>query len=96
MAVLRPVRLVIDNYPADQTETFEIENNPERPEDGTRTVSFSRELWIEADDFQETPVKGYFRLFPGNEVRLKTAYVIRCTGCDKDEDGRITAVHADL
>jgi len=95
MAVIRPVRLVIDNYPAGQQETFTIENNPERPEDGTREVSFSRELWIEADDFMETPFKGYFRLFPGNEVRLKTAYVIRCTGCEKDADGRVTVVHAD-
>ncbi len=94
MGVLRPVRLILDNYPADQTEQFAVENNPEKPEDGTRLVSFSRELWIEADDFLETPAKGYFRLFPGNEVRLKTAYVIRCTGCDRDEQGRVTAVHA--
>ena len=95
MAVIRPVRLVIDNYPAGQCEVFSIENNPERPEDGTREVTFSRELWIEADDFMETPFKGYFRLFPGNEVRLKTAYIIRCTGCDKDSEGNITAVHAE-
>ncbi|MBP1757336.1 MAG: glnS [Firmicutes bacterium] len=94
MAVLRPIKLIIDNYPADQVETFEIENNPERPEAGTRTVTFSRELWIEADDFMETPFKGYFRCFPGNEVRLKTAYVVRCIGCDKDENGQVTAVHA--
>ena len=94
MAVLRPVRLVIDNYPTDQSETFSVENNPERPEDGMRTVSFSRELWIDADDFLETPFKGYFRLFPGNEVRLKMAYVIRCTHCDHNEDGNVTVVHA--
>ena len=68
---------------------------PERPEDGTREVSFSKELWIEADDFMEVPEKKYFRLFPGNEVRLKSAYVIKCTGCDKDADGNVTAVHAE-
>ena len=94
MAVLRPVRLVIDNYPSDQTETFSVENNPERPEDGMRTVSFSRDLWIESDDFLETPFKGYFRLFPGNEVRLKMAYVIRCTHCEHDNAGNVTVVHA--
>jgi glutaminyl-tRNA synthetase len=95
MVVLRPVRLVIDNYPAGDTEHFQVENNPERPEEGSRTVSFSRELWIDADDFQETPGKGYFRMFPGNEVRLKTAYIVRCTGCIKDESGRVTEIHAD-
>jgi glutaminyl-tRNA synthetase len=95
MAVIDPIRLIIDNYPEGKSETFEIENNPESPEDGTRTVTFSRELWIERDDFREEKFKGYFRLFPGQEVRLKTAYVIRCTGCDKDEQGQITAVHAE-
>lgn len=95
MGVLRPVRLILDNYPAGRTEQFEIENNPEQPDDGTRTITFSRELWIDGDDFLETPVKGYFRLYPGNEVRLKTAYVVRCTGCTRDVDGRITEVHAD-
>jgi len=94
MAVLRPIKLVITNYPEGQSETFSVENNPERPEDGERIVTFSRELWIEADDFMETPAKGYFRLFPGNEVRLKTAYIIRCTGCEKDVDGRVTTVFA--
>lgn len=94
MAVLRPIKLVIDNYPAGQTEIFVVENNPENPAAGTREVSFSRELWIEADDFLENPVKGYFRLFPGNEVRLKAAYVVRCTGCDKDENGQVVTVHA--
>ena len=94
MAVLRPVKLVIDNYPEGQTEIFVVENNPEDPSAGTREVSFSRELWIEADDFLENPVKGYFRLFPGNEVRLKAAYVVRCTGCDTDENGQVVAVHA--
>ena len=73
MAVLRPVRLTITNYPEDKTEVFEVENIPGKPEAGTRTVTFSRNLWIEREDFLEEPVKGYFRLFPGNEVRLKTA-----------------------
>ena len=95
MGVVHPVKLIIDNYPENQTETFTVENNPERPEDGTREVSFSKELWIEADDFMEVPEKKYFRLFPGNEVRLKSAYVIKCTGCDKDENGNVTAVHAE-
>ena len=95
MGVVHPVKLIIDNYPDGQTETFTVENNPERPEDGTREVSFSKELWIEADDFMEVPEKKYFRLFPGNEVRLKSAYVIKCTGCDKDENGNVTAVHAE-
>ena len=66
MAVLRPVKLTIVNYPEGKSETFEVENNPNRPEDGTRTVTFSRDLWIEQEDFMEEPVKGYFRLFPGN------------------------------
>lgn len=95
MAVLHPVKLVLTNYPEGQSEEFEVENNPERPEDGTRSVTFSRELWIEADDFLEEPVKGYRRLFPGNEVRLKTAYIVRCTGCDKNEDGTIKTVYAE-
>ncbi|MBQ6271224.1 MAG: glutamine--tRNA ligase/YqeY domain fusion protein [Clostridiales bacterium] len=95
MGVVNPVKLIIDNYPEGQAETFTVENNPERPEDGTREVSFSKELWIEADDFMEVPEKKYFRLFPGNEVRLKSAYVIKCTGCDKDENGKVTAVHAE-
>ncbi len=95
MAVLHPVRLIITNYPEGKTETFEVENNPGRPEDGSRTVTFSRELFIEADDFMEEPVKGYFRLFPGNEVRLKTAYIVRCTGCKRDEQGGVTEVYAE-
>ena len=95
MAVLRPVRLTITNYPAGESETFAIENDPAKPEKGTRPVTFSRELWIEADDFMEEPVKGYFRLFPGNEVRLKSAYVVRCTGCVKDADGNATEVLAE-
>ncbi len=95
MGVVHPIKLIIDNYPDGQTETFTVENNPERPEDGVREVSFSKELWIEEDDFMEVPEKKYFRLFPGNEVRLKSAYVIKCTGCDKDENGKVTAVHAE-
>ena len=95
MAVLRPLKLTITNYPADKNETFPVENNPNRPEDGTREVSFSRSLWVERDDFLETPVKGYFRLFPGNEVRLKGAYVVRCTGCEKDADGNVVEVYAE-
>lgn len=95
MAVLRPIKLIITNYPEGQSETFEIENHPNRPEFGTHTITFSRELYIEAEDFMETPVKGYFRLFPNNEVRLKTAYVVRCTGCKKDQNGNIVEVYAE-
>ena len=95
MAVLRPLKLTIVNYPADTTETFSIENNPARPDSGTRPVSFSRTLWVERDDFMEEPVKGYFRLFPGNEVRLKSAYVVKCTGCVKDEAGNVVEVLAE-
>ena len=95
MGVLNPVKLILTNYSEDRTETFEVENNPNRPEDGTRTVTFGRELYIEAEDFMETPVKGYFRLFPGNEVRLKTTYVVKCTGCKKDENGNVVEVYAE-
>lgn len=93
MAVLRPLRLVIDNYPQGQTEYLEIPNNPENPELGSRQVPFSRELYIEQEDFMEVPVKKYFRLFPGNEVRLMGAYFVTCTSVEKDENGVITAVH---
>ena len=95
MAVLDPVKLILTNYPEGKTELFETENNPNDPDAGTRPISFSRELWIERSDFTETPVKGYFRLFPGNEVRLKTTYVVRCTGCKKDEDGNVLEVYAE-
>ena len=95
MAVLHPVKLVLTNYPEGQTETFEVENNPNRPEDGTREVSFSRELWIEAEDFLETPIPKYKRLYPGNEVRLKGAYLVTCTGCKKNEDGSIAEIYAE-
>ena len=94
MAVLRPVKLTITNYPEGESETFAMENHPSYPERGTHPVSFSRSLWVEQDDFMEEPVKGYFRLFPGNEVRLKSAYVVRCTGCVKDENGTVTEILA--
>ena len=95
MTVIRPVRLIITNYPEGQTETFEIENNPNRPEDGMRTITFTRECFIEADDFIEEKIKGYNRLYPGNEVRLKSAYIVKCTGCKKDESGKVTEVYAE-
>ena len=95
MAVLHPVKLTLTNYPEELRESFEVENNPAKPEEGTRAVPFSKHLWIEADDFMEEPVKGYFRLFPGNEVRLKSAYVIRCTGCVKDDNGQVVEVLAE-
>ena len=95
MVVLDPVKLVLTNYPEGKSETFEMENNPQKPEDGTHSVAFSRELWIEREDFMEVPAKKYFRLFPGNEVRLKAAYVVKCTGCDKDADGNVTTVYAE-
>lgn len=95
MVVLHPVKLVITNYPEGKSEEFEVENNPNRPEDGTRTITFSRELYIEREDFMETPVKGYFRLFPQNEVRLKSTYIVRCTGCKKDDQGNILEVYAE-
>ena len=95
MCVLHPVKLVITNYPEGKTEEFEVENNPNRPEDGTRVVTFSRECWIEAEDFMEVPVKKYQRLYPGNEVRLKSTYIVKCTGCKKDENGVVTEVYAE-
>ena len=93
MGVLRPVKLIIDNYPEGQTEEFEIENNSDNPDAGTRKITFSRELYIEADDFMEEPPRKYFRLFPGNEVRLKGAYFVKCTGFEKDSEGNVTEVH---
>ena len=95
MAVLHPVKLVLTNYPAGQSEVFTVENNPERPEDGSREVTFSRNLWIEADDFMEEPIPKYNRLYPGNEVRLKGAYIVKCTGCKKDEQGNVVEVYAE-
>ena len=95
MAVLRPIKLIITNYPENETEIFEIENNPNKPEDGIRTITFSRELFIESDDFMEEAKKGYFRLFPGNEVRLKSTYVVKCTGCKTDDNGNVLEVYAE-
>ncbi len=93
MAVLDPVKLVIDNYPEGQVEELEIPNNLENPELGSRKVPFSREVYIEREDFMENPPKKYFRMFPGNEVRLMGAYFVKCTGCEKDENGNVTVVH---
>lgn len=92
MAVLHPLRLTVMNYPEGQTEIFEVENHPNHPEMGKREIPFSRDLWIEQDDFMEEKVGKFFRLFPGNEVRLKGAYVVKCTGCVKDADGNVTEV----
>lgn len=94
MAVLKPIKLIITNYPEGKMEKFEVENNPNRPEDGTREITFSRELFIEADDFMQEPVKGYFRMFPGNEVRLKSTYIVRCTGCKTNVNGDVVEVYA--
>ena len=95
MGVLHPVKLVITNYPEGQSETFEVENNPVHPEQGSHTITFSREAWIEADDFMEIPVPKYKRLTPnGPECRLKGAYLITCTGCTKDENGNVAEVYA--
>ncbi|AKJ68609.1 glutaminyl-tRNA synthetase [Pandoraea thiooxydans] len=92
-AVLDPLKLIIDNYPADQQEDCTAPIHPHHPEQGLRHFPFSRELWIEREDFNEQPPKGYFRLFPGNRVRLRYGFVVECTGADKDADGKITAVH---
>ena len=95
MAVVRPVKLTITNYPEGQRETFQVENNPNRPEDGSREITFSRTLYVEAEDFLETPVPKYKRLYPGGpECRLKGAYLITCTGCRKDEAGNIVEILA--
>ncbi|WP_051192512.1 glutamine--tRNA ligase/YqeY domain fusion protein [Butyrivibrio sp. VCB2001] len=92
-AVLDPVKLIIDNYPEGETEYLDIENNKEVPEMGSRKIPFGKELWIEREDFMEEPPKKYFRLFPGNEVRLMNAYFVTCTGFEKDENGNITEIH---
>ena len=93
MAVLDPVKLVIDNYPEGQIEELDVPNNLENSELGSRKVPFSREVYIEREDFMEEPPKKYFRMFPGNEVRLMGAYFVKCTGCEKDENGNVTVVH---
>ena len=95
MAVLRPLRVVITNYPEGQTEEFDAANHPQRPEMGSRTVTFSREIFIEQDDFEETPPKGFFRMTPGAEVRLRYAYIVKCTGVVKDEQGRVVEVQCE-
>ncbi|MDT3734694.1 MAG: glutamine--tRNA ligase/YqeY domain fusion protein [Denitratisoma sp.] len=95
VAVLDPLKLVIDNYPAGQSEECLAPNHPQQPELGKRAMPFSRELWIEREDFTENPPKGYFRLFPGNSVRLRYGYVVKCTGCEKDAAGNIVAVHCE-
>lgn len=94
MVVLDPLKLIIENYPEGETELLHTENNPEAEEKSTREIPFGREIWIEKDDFMEIPEKKYFRLAPGKMVRLKSAYIVECTGFDKDTDGNITAVHA--
>jgi glutaminyl-tRNA synthetase len=93
--VIDPIKLVLTNYPEEQTETMEAINNPEDETAGSREVAFSRELWIERDDFMEDAPKKYFRLTPGSEVRLKNAYIVKCTGCEKDENGNVTTVYAE-
>jgi glutaminyl-tRNA synthetase len=93
IAVLDPVKLIIDNYPPGQTEQCEAPNHPQQPGLGTRQLLFAKELWIEREDFMVTPSKGYFRLYPGNRVRLRYGYVVECTGFEQDADGRVTAVH---
>ena len=93
MAVINPVKLVIDNYPEGKVEEVDVENNPKDETAGTRKVTFSRELYIEQEDFMEVPAPKYFRLFPGNEVRLKSAYIVKCVSCEKDADGNVTVIH---
>jgi glutaminyl-tRNA synthetase len=93
IAVLDPIKLVIDNYPEGQSEDCHAPNHPQKPELGKRVVPLSRELWIEREDFMEEPSKGYFRLYPGNKVRLRYGYVVECTGCEKDAAGKVTVVH---
>lgn len=93
LAVLRPLKVVIDNYPVDQVDEFEAANHPQKPEMGGRTIRFSREIFIEQEDFAEEPPKGFFRMTPGSEVRLRYAYIVRCTGVVKDENGAVIEVH---
>ncbi len=95
MAVLDPIKLVLDNYPEGQFEELDAVNNPEDPETGKRKISFGRELWIDRDDFMEEPSKKFFRLSPGNEVRLKYAYIIKCNRVEKDKNGNIVSIHCD-
>ena len=92
-AVLRPLKLIIDNFPEGETVECSSPVHPHHPERGNRTFPISKEVWIEADDFMEEPSKGYFRLYPGNKVRLRYGYVVECTGCEKDAEGKVIAVH---
>ena len=92
-AVLRPLKLIIDNFPEGENIACTAPIHPHHPELGNREFTIGKELWIEQEDFMEEPVKGYFRLFPGNKVRLRYGYVVECTGCDKDENGNVIAVH---
>ncbi len=92
MAVLHPVKLTVTNYPEGQSEVFTVENNPTAPEQGTHEITFSRHLWVEAEDFLEVPIPKYKRMYPGNEVRLKGAYLVTCTGCVKDEAGNVVEI----
>ena len=94
-AVINPVKLIITNYPEGQVEELEAINNPEDPEAGSHTIEFSRELWMEREDFMEDAPQKYFRMTPGQEVRLKNAYIVKCTGCKKDENGEITEVYCE-
>ena len=94
-AVLDPVKLVIDNYPEGESEEMTAVNNPENEADGTHTITFSKHLWIERDDFMEDAPKKFFRMTPGKEVRLKNAYIVKCTGCVKDDEGRVVEIHAE-
>lgn len=94
-AVINPVKVVITNYPEDLTEYMEMENNPEDPQAGTHKMPFSRELYIERDDFMENPPKKFFRMTPGGEVRLKGAYIVKCTGCKKDADGNVEEIYCE-
>lgn len=94
-AVLNPLKLVVTNYPEDKTEQMEAENNPENKDAGTHAITFSRELWIEREDFMEDAPKKFFRMTPGKEVRLKNAYIVKCTGCRKDDNGNVTEVYCE-
>ena len=95
MVVLKPLKMIINNYPEDQVELFQVENNPNKSEDGKRKITFSKEIYIEQDDFRKEPEKGYFRFYPGNEVRLKGTYIVRCTGFKEDYLGNVLEVYAE-
>lgn len=96
MAVVRPLKVVLDNWPEDKVDALPMENHPQHPEMGTHTVDFTRELYIEQEDFMENPPKKFFRLFPGGEVRLKGAYIVKCESFEKDADGNVTCVHCSV